>query len=75
MTDATRGRLSGRKRWFAGLVLRLIGKIQGGVETWRGRRRLLAFDDAMLKDIGISRGDIERMVRHGRPPKRLYFPE
>ena len=36
----------------------------------RGRRRaireLKRFDDKMLADIGIRRGDIERAVRYGR---------
>ncbi len=75
MTDAIKGRLSGRKRWFAGLAPRVIRRIRERIETWRGTRRLLAFDDAMLKDIGISRGDVERVVRHGRLPRRRYFPE
>jgi uncharacterized protein YjiS (DUF1127 family) len=75
MTDATRDHLSGHKRWFAGLALRVIRNIRGRFESWRTTRRLLAFDDAMLKDIGISRGDVERVVRHGRPPRRRYFPE
>ena len=75
MTDAIKGRFSGRKRWLAGLAPRVIRKIRERIETWRGTRRLLAFDDAMLKDIGISRGDVERVVRHGRLPRRRYFPE
>jgi uncharacterized protein YjiS (DUF1127 family) len=37
------------------------------IETRRGLRLLSAADDTMLKDIGISRGDVERLVRHGRP--------
>ena len=75
MTDAIRGRLSGRKRWLPGLPLRVIRKVKGRIETWRSTRQLLAFDDTMLKDIGISRGDIERVVRHGQSPRRRYFPE
>jgi uncharacterized protein YjiS (DUF1127 family) len=75
MTDAIKARLSGRNGWFAGTALGMIRKIQDRLETWRSTRRLLAFDDAMLKDIGISRGDVERVVRHGRPPRHGHFPE
>ena len=75
MTDVAGGRLSGRYGWLAKLALRMIRQAGDRVETWRGTRRLFAADDAMLKDIGISRGDIERVVRHGRPPRRRYFPE
>ena len=75
MMDTIKARLSGRKRWFAGLAPRMIRQIQDRLETWRSTRRLLAFDDAMLKDIGISRGDVERVVRHGRPSGHRHFPE
>jgi uncharacterized protein YjiS (DUF1127 family) len=67
MTDAIRVHPSRRKRQFAGLVLRVI---RNRFEIWRATRRLDAFDDAMLKDIGISRSDIERVTRHGRPPRQ-----
>ena len=32
----------------------------------RDMRRLAEYDDAMLRDLGIARSDIEGVVRHGR---------
>lgn len=76
MTDAIlQGRSLDRKRWLVRLVLKVSRKTRNRIEIWRGERRLLLADDAMLKDIGVSRGGIERVVRHGRPPRRRYFPE
>jgi uncharacterized protein YjiS (DUF1127 family) len=57
------------------LALKVSGKIRNRIEVWRGERRLLLADDAMLRDIGVSRCGIERVVRHGRPPRRRYFPK
>jgi uncharacterized protein YjiS (DUF1127 family) len=54
-----RGRLAG---WLARLSRRWLNMIQ----TRRALRRLSAADDHMLKDIGVSRGDLEWLVRHGR---------
>jgi uncharacterized protein YjiS (DUF1127 family) len=40
------------------------------VSRWRrlrrDARRLMAFDDRMLRDVGLGRGAIERAVRGGR---------
>ena len=47
------------------LALLTRGFERGG-QLHRDIRRLSAMDDRMLSDIGISRGDIERAVRHGR---------
>jgi hypothetical protein len=35
-------------------------------DTWCASRRLLGADDAMLADIGVSRGNIDWLVHHGR---------
>jgi uncharacterized protein YjiS (DUF1127 family) len=47
----------------AWLQLRFINRI------WRERRMLAALDDAALKDIGLSRADVERET--GRSPLDL----
>ncbi|WP_119273873.1 DUF1127 domain-containing protein [Taklimakanibacter deserti] len=61
------GELKSRRRWFG--FLTLLQRWRNFVETRRAVRRLSAADNYMLKDIGISRGDVERLVRHGRPPE------
>jgi uncharacterized protein YjiS (DUF1127 family) len=48
------------QRWLARRWRRFVG-------TKRAARLLAAADDHMLKDIGISRSDIDYVVRHGRP--------
>jgi hypothetical protein len=35
-------------------------------DTWYASRRLLGADDAMLADIGVSRGNIDWLVQNGR---------
>lgn len=62
-------------KWHAGLMRWMVRKIRQRIEIWRVTRRLQAADDAMLKDIGISRGDIDWMVRHGRRPGPRHHPE
>ena len=56
-----------RRRWSG--VLDLLQRWRSMIETRRAVRLLSAADDYMLKDIGVSRGDVERLVRDGRPPK------
>lgn len=36
------------------------------IEARRGVRELMEADDAMLADLGLSRGSVERAVRTGR---------
>jgi uncharacterized protein YjiS (DUF1127 family) len=36
----------------------------------RDARRLAELSDHMLKDIGVSRGEIDSVVRDGHPPRR-----
>lgn len=48
---------------------RLVGAariVRAKVEDWRAARRLMGADDAMFKDIGVARGNIDWAVRHGR---------
>lgn len=40
------------------------------LKIWSESRKLQALPDGMLKDIGISRGGIDRAVRHGRDTDR-----
>ncbi len=56
-----------RRRWSG--VLDLLQRWRSLIKTRRAVRLLSAADDYMLKDIGVSRGDVERLVRDGRPPK------
>ena len=48
-----------------------LARAVAAVSRWRRLRRearwLMALDDRMLRDIGLSRGGIERAVRAGRP--------
>ena len=44
----------------------LIAAIAHELRIRRDLRQLAAMDDHMLKDIGLSRGDIEHCVRCGR---------
>src|SRR5262249_60843871 len=50
--------------WIAALA----SKLSGLRRAWRTRRRraaLQALDDRMLRDIGVSRGDIEQVTADG----------
>jgi hypothetical protein len=40
--------------------------MRAAFDTWYAGRRLLGADDAMLADIGVSRGNIDWLVQHGR---------
>jgi uncharacterized protein YjiS (DUF1127 family) len=44
--------------------------VAGAVQAWRARRAdraMSLLSDEMLHDIGVSRGEIFEVVRHGRP--------
>lgn len=72
-------------RWLAGLDHTVSAAVLRLRAAWRQRRelrRLAAFDDRMLRDIGVSRGDVERALAspfrqdveperrpRGRPPR------
>ena len=49
-----------------GLVRSLLARAVRAVETRRDMRLLSAAGDDMLRDIGLSRGEIESAVRYGR---------
>jgi uncharacterized protein YjiS (DUF1127 family) len=51
------------KRWFS--------RIRSERLIRRGFAELMARDDRMLADIGLTRGDIDYAVRHGRLPRHV----
>jgi uncharacterized protein YjiS (DUF1127 family) len=52
------------------MLSRVFGRvyevIADGAEMHQAVRHLSGLDDALLKDIGVSRSDLERCVRYGR---------
>jgi uncharacterized protein YjiS (DUF1127 family) len=60
---------SGTRPWA------LLAAALRAVVGWRRRRRsylaLMELNDHMLKDIGVSRGEIEAATVEGRPIRRL----
>lgn len=58
-----------QRRWPSVLKDFITGRIQQMRETRRGIAALYSMDDRMLKDIGISRYEIEQVARYGRPRK------
>ena len=55
-----------RPQWGKGsfaLLRRVISVLSGELAARRAARELSQLDDRMLRDIGISRSDIQRMVR------------
>ena len=50
------------------LLARLLAAIAREVRLRRDMRALAELDDAGLHDIGLSRGEVEHAVRHGRFP-------
>lgn len=68
------GRAAARLLALAGWVERSVGAatrvIRREIEIRRAARWLYEADGNILKDIGIARADIERVVRHGRDDRR-----
>jgi uncharacterized protein YjiS (DUF1127 family) len=68
LIDAGRRPGVGRTGWMsirAGLV-GLLGALRREREIRRSMNHLASLDEHMLRDIGLTRSDIERVVRFGR---------
>ena len=62
---------TGRELW-ARLAARIARFVEAAIQEYHARgamRRLREFDDQLLRDIGVGRSEIERVVRSGRPPR------
>jgi uncharacterized protein YjiS (DUF1127 family) len=60
---------SGDPAFFKNLAPMVVRTLHAIIREWRIRRdlgRLADFDDAMLRDIGVARSEIEPALRHGR---------
>ena len=68
---------SGAVAILEGLANILSQFLGGLVREWRIRRdlgRVVEFDDAMLRDMGIARSEIESALRHGRSLRHRTAP-
>jgi uncharacterized protein YjiS (DUF1127 family) len=57
-------------RWvgtLAGSGIKLTGTLAAEWRLRRDIRTLRQFEDLTLRDMGLTRGEIEHVVRHGRP--------
>ncbi len=52
--------------WLVELVRRVARVIAEEVRTRRNTRELMAMSESMLKDIGLSRAEVDHAVRYGR---------
>ena len=62
---------TGRELW-ARLVARMACFLEAAIQEYHvrsGMRRLRGVDDHLLRDIGVGRSEIERVVRNGRPSR------
>jgi uncharacterized protein YjiS (DUF1127 family) len=56
-------RSSSRPSWAAGVIIAAIESVLLWNDRGRDRRHLASLDDRMLRDIGLSRADVEREYR------------
>jgi uncharacterized protein YjiS (DUF1127 family) len=56
---------------LASLAKRWIGQIRWERQVRRGIHALMALDDRMLADMGLTRGAVEYAARHGDLPTRV----
>ncbi len=57
------------RRRVAPILHRAVGMIAREWHLWRAARVMQRLDDHVLNDLGLSRGDIDYTVRHGRPER------
>ncbi|MCB1507561.1 MAG: DUF1127 domain-containing protein [Hyphomicrobiaceae bacterium] len=65
MTDCTASLSLGRSAARTGFVTRLAAMAAARLRHWKNRRELsvlLEMDDSMLKDIGLTRGDVHHAL-------------
>lgn len=69
LTGQRRGRARGRTAWAAvrTAVLTFVHALAAERQLRRVTRELESLDDHRLRDLGLTRGSIERAVRFGRP--------
>lgn len=60
---------SGFYRIISAAIVALPEKIAAAIERRRMRGALNRLDDYLLKDMGISRSDIERISSRSHPPR------
>jgi uncharacterized protein YjiS (DUF1127 family) len=63
---AQEGISAGRKASLTNRLMRVFIAIAREIRLRRDLRNLQRLDDAMLRDIGLGRGELEDVVRHGR---------
>jgi uncharacterized protein YjiS (DUF1127 family) len=58
----------GRARWarLAARITRLVAAATQAYRVRQAKRQLMALDDQLLRDLGVGRGEIERVVHSGR---------
>jgi uncharacterized protein YjiS (DUF1127 family) len=63
--------LGRRRTALAALTARWIARIRKERRIRRGIEEMMALDDRMLRDIGVSRSDVAYVARYGRWPWRM----
>lgn len=58
------GKTAAHRARLARALLVSISSAASAISEWRAARSLLRLDDTALKDLCISRGNIEWLVRH-----------
>lgn len=72
-SQAPHARSGTRSPWtrLPSAIRRQLLRIRHQRQIRRDVNRLLDMDDSMLKDIGLTRGDVVHAARYGRTPVRM----